>query len=321
MIVVTGAVGFIASALIRKLNDEGHKDIIVVDDFSNQKKNKNLEKKSFLKKIHRNRFSEWLEKEHKEVEFIFHFGARTDTAEFNVKLLNRLNLDYSKTIWRICTQHCIPLVYASSAATYGAGECGYSDEHEIIYNLRPLNPYGISKNEFDKFVISQTDTPPFWAGLKFFNVFGSNEYHKKRMASVIFHAYNQAILYGKIKLFRSHLNEFGDGMQLRDFIYIKDVLNVCYFFMNSKHVSGIYNLGTGKARTFTDLANAVFKSLNKPPHIEFIDIPDDIRDKYQYYTQADIKKLEKTGCNTQFFSLEEGIADYILYYLNKNLYY
>jgi len=321
MIIVTGAAGFIASALVNKLNNKGLKDIVVADDFSHPLKMKNIENKAIRSFIHRDELPLWISQNHANIEFVFHLGARTDTAEFDMQILNRLNLDYSKTIWKLCTEFSIPLIYASSAATYGSGEHGYSDSHFVIPELRPLNPYGISKNEFDIFTTTQSETPPIWAGLKFFNVYGPNEYHKGRMASVVFHAYQQIKESGRLKLFRSHREDFKDGMQLRDFIYVKDVVNVCYFLMNNQFSSGIYNLGTGKARSFFDLGNAVFSALNIKPEIEFIDIPEDIRDKYQYFTQAEMNKLNNTGYHVPFYSLEAGVQDYVCSYLDADLYY
>src|SRR5205085_1443913 len=209
----------------------------------------------------------------------------------------------------------IPLVYASSAATYGSGESGYNDEHEIVNSLHPLNPYGISKNEFDKWALQQPTTPPFWAGLKFFNVYGPNEYHKARMASVIFHSFNQIKSTGKVKLFKSHRPDFKDGQQLRDFVYVKDVINVCYWLMENHPASGIYNLGTGKARSFEDLVKATFKGFDKDANIEFIDMPEDIRDKYQYFTEANMQKLKDAGYKDEFYSLEKGVDDYVRNYL------
>jgi ADP-L-glycero-D-manno-heptose 6-epimerase len=210
-----------------------------------------------------------------------------------------------------------PMVYASSAATYGLGEFGYKDDHEVVNNLKPLNPYGDSKNDFDKWVLKQTSTPPFWAGLKFFNVYGPNEYHKGRMASVIFHTFNQIKLNGEMKLFRSHNPNYTDGGQLRDFVYVKDVASVCEFLMQKKATSGIYNLGSGKARTFLDLATLTFKALGLEPNISFVDTPLDIRDKYQYFTEADMSKLVAAGYNKHFYTLEEGISDYVENYLAK----
>jgi len=321
MIIVTGAAGFIASALVNKLNNKSYSDIVVSDDFSRNDKMKNLEHKSIKQMVHRDELPQWIEQNHKEIEFIFHLGARTDTAEFDMNILNALNLNYSKTIWNLCTKYQIPLVYASSAATYGSGQLGYSDSHDIVHQLQPLNPYGVSKNEFDKFTTTQTSTPPMWAGLKFFNVYGPNEFHKSRMASVVFHAFHQIRETGKLKLFRSHNNNFQDGMQLRDFIYVKDVVQVCHFFMMNRPTSGLYNLGTGKARAFLDLGKSVFAAMNKPEIIEFVDIPEDIRDKYQYYTQADMVKLHESGFNLKFYTLEEGVHDYVCNYLQTNMYY
>jgi ADP-L-glycero-D-manno-heptose 6-epimerase len=322
MIVVTGAAGFIGSCLISGLNKKGITDVIAVDDFNKHEKDNNLKSKSIAQRIERDVFIEWLKEHAKEINFIFHIGARTDTTEFNRAIFDELNVNYTKAIWEICTQNNIPLVYASSAATYGLGEYGYDDKDEsIIAKLKPLNPYGDSKNEFDKWALKQEKKPSYWAGLKFFNVYGPNEYHKGRMASVIFHAFNQIKENKKMKLFRSHNPDYKDGGQLRDFIYVKDLVDVCLFLYEHKVQSGIYNLGTGKARTFLDLAGNTFKALNVPENIEFIDTPSDIRDKYQYYTEADMEKLVKAGYSKKFHSLEEGIEDYVKNYLAKGSYY
>ena len=278
MIVVTGAAGFIGSTLVSQLNNQGINDLIIVDDFSDSEKNKNLKHKSNTSQIDRDLFIDWLENNHQSVEFIFHIGARTDTTEFDMSVFDRLNLNYSKSIWQACTKHEIPLIYASSAATYGMGELGYADSHIIVNDLKPLNPYGVSKNEFDKWVLSQPETPPYWFGLKFFNVYGPNEYHKGRMASVIFHAYNQILETGKVRLFKSHHPDYEDGQQLRDFVYVKDVVSVMLYLMDHKEDSGLYNLGTGTARSFLDLARATFNAMGKEENIEFIPTPEDIRD-------------------------------------------
>lgn len=321
MIVITGAAGFIGSCLLNRLNNKGHNNIIIVDDFSDPVKNRNIQNKAFIRQVHRNDFLNWLAENHKDVSFVYHLGARTDTSEFNRQLLDELNLNYSKKLWEACTKYELPLIYASSAATYGAGEHGYSDNHDIIPKLKPLNPYGESKNDFDKWVLEQKNTPPYWTGVKFFNVFGPNEYHKKRMASVIFHAFNQIKETGKVKLFRSHNPEFKDGEQLRDFIYVKDVVNILWIGLYYKQNSGIYNLGTGKARTFLDLAKSVFKAMRVEENIEFIDTPEDIREKYQYYTQADMTKMESLGFDVPFYTLEDAITDYVQGYLKHGLYY
>ncbi len=366
MIIVTGAAGFIGSCMVSKLNNKGFKDIVLVDDFSKTEKHPNIAHKRFLEKVERDLFFQWLPNHAKSIDFIYHIGARTDTTEFNMSVLNELNLHYTKAIWNACCEYGIPLVYASSAATYGDGRLGYSDEDpELSFHLQPLNPYGISKNEFDKWAFKQTTTPPRWYGLKFFNVFGPNEYHKGRMASVVFHAFNQVNRgmsglgekraggqadrrksgqaekqtngmvekqadrragrladgvtpdqhTGVVRLFRSHNPAYPDGGQLRDFIYVKDVIDVMYFLMNHTGGSGIYNLGTGKARTFLDLANSVFAALNLPPSIEFIDTPLDIRDKYQYFTEARMEKLRAAGYIKPFFTLEQAVEEYVQGYL------
>ena len=320
MIVVTGAAGFIGSCLVSKLNSEGFNHIIVVDKFDNEEKNKNLEGKRILESIDRDNFFTWLDTVGEKVEFIFHLGARTDTAEFDKDLLSKMNTEYTKQIWEKCIQYQIPMVYASSAATYGLGEYGYDDNQENIPNLIPLNPYGESKNDFDKWAIEQEQQPFFWAGLKFFNVYGPNEYHKGRMASVIMHAFNQIDKTGAMKLFRSHNPEFKDGEQMRDFVYVKDVVDVCYFLMHHRRDSAIYNLGSGKARTFLDLVRATFKAMDKKEDISFIDTPADIRDKYQYFTEANMAKLKSIGFTQEFTSLEAGVEDYVKSYLSGERY-
>ena len=298
--------------MVGKLNAEGIKEVIVVDDFGNPTKNLNLDNKYISGKVHRDVFINWLKQHHSEVESVFHLGARTDTTEFNVEIFDRLNLNYSKQVWEACAEFDIPLVYASSAATYGMGEHGYIDSHEVVAKLHPVNPYGESKNNFDLWAIGQEKAPPFWAGMKFFNVYGPNEYHKGRMASVIFHSFNQINSTGKVKLFRSHKEGYEDGMQLRDFVYVKDVVNVLHFMMQQKPESGLYNLGTGNARAFLHLAQAVFSALQIPESIEFVDTPVDIRDKYQYFTEAKMTKLiENAGYKEAFSSLEEGVTDYV----------
>ncbi|MHA8049972.1 ADP-glyceromanno-heptose 6-epimerase [Aquirufa sp. ROCK-SH2] len=321
MIIVTGAAGFIGSCLIQKLNELNFNYIIAVDDFSNEEKNKNLVGKKIKEKVERNVFFDWLDNNYREVEFFFHIGARTDTTEFDKSIFDELNVNYSKTVWKKCVEYQIPLVYASSAATYGLGELGYDDNEALIPQLKPLNPYGDSKNDFDIWALQQDEKPFFWAGLKFFNVYGPNEYHKGRMASVIIHAFRQINEKGSINLFRSHNPDYKDGEQLRDFIYVKDLIDVCIFLMEHRKNSGIYNLGTGKARSFNALANSTFNALNKVPNITYIDTPIDIRDKYQYYTQANMDKLRSIGYTKEFYSLEDGVKDYVQNYLAKNLYW
>ena len=321
MIVVTGAAGFIGSALVGELLRAGWQDIVAVDDFSRADKAPNLEGKKLSARVERSEFFTWLERNEKLVQFIFHLGARTDTTEFDRAIFDELNVQYSKDMWHACVKYGIPLVYASSAATYGAGELGYDDtDPSLSQRLKPLNPYGESKNEFDIWALAQEKKPFFWAGLKFFNVYGPNEYHKGRMASVVFHAFNQIQEKGSMKLFRSHRPDYKDGEQLRDFVYVKDVCAVCMFLMENRKHSGLYNLGSGKARTFLDLARATFAALGKPVEIGFIDTPADIRDKYQYFTEARMGKLKGIGYERPFTTLEDGVNDYVTNYLLRQDY-
>nr|MBP9198162.1 ADP-glyceromanno-heptose 6-epimerase [Saprospiraceae bacterium] len=273
MIILTGVSGFIGSCLLTKLNASGfNRDVVVVDDFYKLYKDKNTDEKVVREWMHRDIFLDWFEKTTQKVDFVLHMGARTDTTLMDVEIFNELNLNYSKRIWNVCTKRGIPLIYASSAATYGDGSQGFNDDHAVIHNLVPLNPYGDSKHQFDLWALEQKDKPPFWIGCKFFNVYGPNEYHKGRMASVIFHTFHQIKNTGGMKLFRSHRPDFKDGHQSRDFIYVKDILNMILYFMNSQHVdSGIYNFGTGKARTFLDLAKSTFTAMNVPENISYID--------------------------------------------------
>jgi ADP-L-glycero-D-manno-heptose 6-epimerase len=323
-IVITGAAGFIGSCLTGFLNEKGFYQLILVDEFSRLDKVNNLKNRKFIHQVERDDFFQWLEIKKPAVEFVFHLGARTDTTEFDYAVHERLNLEYSQRIWDYCMLKQIPLVYASSAATYGSGDLGYDDNHQLPFNLKPLNAYGISKNEFDKWAVRQKSQPPFWTGLKFFNVYGPNEYHKGRMASVIWHAYNQIKQNGTVKLFKSHRPDFRDGQQLRDFIYVKDILKVCFWLMENfekKPENGLYNLGTGKARTFEDLVRATFAGADEPVRIDYIDMPVDIRDKYQYFTEARMEKLTAAGYTEPFYSLESGVGDYVRNYLTTKKYY
>lgn len=315
LIIVTGAAGFIGSCMVQFLNDNGFTNLVLVDDFGVETKRSNWESKQYTQLVERYNLFDWLQQEQPRPAYIVHLGARTDTTEFDYSIHETLNVEYSKSIWQYCSTYSIPLIYASSAATYGDGENGYADDHALVNRLQPLNPYGISKNEFDKWALQQPQQPPFWAGLKFFNVYGPNEAHKARMASVIFHAFNQIQKSGGMKLFRSHKEGYKDGEQLRDFVYVKDVVKVIYWLMTNEPSSAIYNLGTGHARSFNDLVKATFKGMDKPAHIEFIDMPEDIRDKYQYFTEADMHKLVNAGYTAAFYSLEEGVDDYVRNYL------
>ena len=322
MIIVTGAAGFISGHLVKKLNELNYKDLVLVDDFSFENKKLNYTSAQFKLLVDRKDFIDWLNENHRMVQMVIHLGARTDTTEFNRDIFNELNLNYSKAIWHACVEFALPLIYASSAATYGLGEYGYEDNHDIVPKLKPLNPYGDSKNDFDIWALQQDKKPFFWAGLKFFNVYGPWENHKGRMASVIFHAFNQIKDTGLVKLFKSHRPDFNDGEQLRDFVYVKDVVKVIGWMLHEmfaqhwgKEKNGLYNLGTGQARSFYDLAANTFTAQSLQPNIEFIDMPHDIRDKYQYFTEANMNKLRAAGYTAPFSSLEEGVGDYVKNYL------
>jgi ADP-L-glycero-D-manno-heptose 6-epimerase len=327
-LVVTGTAGFIGSVFVQYFNEQGFNQLILVDDFGVEAKRNNWEQKQFLKVIERQAFLEQLPNLDFTIDAIIHLGARTDTTEFDYAVHDELNVKYSKALWLYATEKQIPFIYASSAATYGSGEQGYDDSHTILDQLTPLNPYGVSKNEFDKWAIAQTNQPPVWTGLKFFNVYGPNEGHKGRMASVIFHAFNQIKATGLVKLFKSHRPDFKDGEQLRDFVYVKDVVKVIGWMLHemfsqhwSKEKNGLYNLGTGQARSFYDLAANTFTAQGLQPNIEFIDMPLDIRDKYQYFTEANMNKLRAAGYTEPFSSLEEGVGDYVSNYLVKKQLY
>ena len=314
-ILITGAAGFIGSCLVSFLNEKGLTYLILVDDFNIPAKTRNLDGKKFTAKIDRNIFLNDI-KRHK-IDFVFHIGARTDTTEFDVRIFDELNIHYSQILWNYCTNNDIPFLYASSAATYGNGEYGFDDQMDTS-PLLPLNPYGQSKQDFDVWALAQKNKPPFWVGLKFFNVFGPNEYHKGRMASVVLHAFNQIAQNNRLNLFKSHHPDYTDGGQIRDFIYVKDLVEIMWFWYKKQRQSDIYNAGTGVARTFNDLASAIFKALNKEPIINYIPTPEDIRDKYQYFTEAKMQKTRDAGYNHAFYSLENAVEDYVKRYLEKN---
>jgi len=320
MIIVTGALGFIGSALLGELEARGYGELVAVDNFDDAYKFSNLDGKKIKERIDRTVFCEWLSLNASKVQFVFHIGARTRTNEFDWNVLNDLNVNYSKQLWQICSQESIPLIYASSAATYGNGGNGFSDDPANIKQLKPMNPYGESKQLFDLWMMEQENTPPFWAGFKFFNVFGPNEYHKGRMASVVFHAFNQIKESGSVNLFKSYNSEYADGEQRRDFVYIKDVLNVLIYHMETRKKSGLYNLGSGKSHTFLELATGVFKALNLESNLNYIDMPEDIRDNYQYFTQADDLRLVESGYSKGFTPFEDAIADYVTNYLVPHKY-
>jgi len=320
MIVVTGAAGFIASRLARRLNADRFVDLVLVDDFSRADKARNHEGLACVQRVDRAEFLPWLAAHEDQVQFIFHLGARTDTTLQDREVFDRLNLHYSQDVWRACVQFGLPFVYASSAATYGDGSHGWSDDHAGIAALQPLNPYGWSKQGFDVWALEEAAAgraPYFWAGMKFFNVFGPHEDHKGRMASVAFHAFHQFRTSGRMRLFRSHRPDFVDGGQMRDFVFVDDLVDVLVHFMHHRNPAhaGIYNLGSGTARSFLDLATATAGALGLPAHIDFIDTPEDIRATYQYFTEADLSKLRAAGYARPFTPLEDAVRSYVQDYL------
>lgn len=320
MIVVTGAGGFIGSCLVSYLNEKGLTDLVMVDA-SEKREKENLRGKIFSLYVDRSIFIDWFENNASKISFVFHIGARTDTTEWNEAIFDELNVNYTKALWNICGLNNIPFLYASSAATYGDGSNGYSDNHELIPKLKPLNPYGWSKQKLDCWVLEQNKCPDRWAGFKFFNVFGPNEYHKGRMASVIYHAFHQIRSTGKMRLFKSNDPAIKDGDQRRDFIYVKDLLDVLYYFFESNQPNGIYNLGSGQANTFRSLTENVFKAIAVEPQIEFIDMPQDLLKSYQNYTCADMDKLKQIGYQKSMHSFENAIQEYVTEFLSGNTYY
>lgn len=324
MIILTGVSGFIGSCLLTELNKNGYdREVVVVDDFYKLYKDQNTDNKNVREWMHRDIFLDWFEKTSQKIDFVLHLGARTDTTLMDKSIFDDLNVEYSKRIWKVCARRGIPLIYASSAATYGDGSKGFGDDHALVSELKPLNPYGESKHQFDLWALEQEEKPPFWVGCKFFNVYGPNEYHKKRMASVIFHTFKKIKATGTMQLFKSHRPDYADGHQSRDFIYVKDILDMILYMMSSKDSaeSGLYNFGTGQARTFLDLARSTFRAMEIEEQISYIDTPEDIRDTYQYFTEADMSKMKKIGYKKPFWSLEDGISDYITRYLSRNSYY
>lgn len=312
-IVITGAAGFIGAAFASFLNEKGYEQLILVDDFTIEKKKINHQKIKCIRKIQRNDF-EYALSQGIKIDIVIHLGARTDTGEMDTAIFDKLNVAYTQMLWQFCVRNHIPFIYASSAATYGNGDLGYSDHHTIIPHLKPLNPYAVSKQQVDEWILSQNETPTKWYGFKFFNVYGYPEMHKGRMASVIWHAYHQIKNEKKIKLFRSHKEGYADGEQKRDFIYVKDLCKVMYWTMLNTPNSGIYNLGTGEAATFNTLALSLFNTLKLKPCIEYIDTPADIRQAYQYFTQADMRKLKNEGYGEAFLNISQGIDEYVNLY-------
>jgi ADP-L-glycero-D-manno-heptose 6-epimerase len=327
MIIVTGAAGMIGSAFVWKLNQEGIKDILLVDKLRSDDKWLNIRKREYADWVDKDNLFVWLENEAnaEKITGIVHMGACSATRETDGDFLMENNYGYSKKLWEFASKRKLNYVYASSAATYGLGELGYNDDMapDELQKLRPLTKYGYSKKIFDDWTLKQKHTPKQWAGLKFFNVYGPQEYHKGQMASMVFHTFNQYKKTGKVKLFKSYKEKYEDGGQSRDFVYIKDVVDVIYFLLTEEITSGIYNIGTGKARSFLDLSMSTigFVSENKKitvkDVVEFIPMPDDFFGEYQYFTEASMEKLKKTGYNKKFYDLENGIKDYVTNYLSQ----
>ena len=316
-IIVTGGAGFIGSCIVRTLNDMGRKDIIIVDNISSTEKWMNMRNKSYITYVHKDVFLEKLP-EYEGIEAIIHMGAQSSTTEKNFDYLWQNNFEYTKALWKYCAQKDISFIYASSAATYGDGECGFDDKADIDA-LLPLNGYGYSKQIFDLWVKYQAkEFPKQHVGLKFFNVYGPNEYFKGSMASMVFHGFKQMMQDGEIRLFKSENPDYCDGGQLRDFVYVKDICDVIIWLLENKNISGLFNVGTGKADSFAHLAEAVFHAVDRKPNIKYIDMPQHLISKYQYYTQADMEKLRMAGYEKEFRDVEQGVADYVVNYLSKD---
>lgn len=317
MIILTGGAGFIGSAFLCKLNQEGLDDIIVVDHLDKTDKWKNLRKKWFNDYIDKDQFINLLESDKfTNVDTIFHIGACSSTTEKDANYIMSNNYSYSMRIALWCEKNNARLIYASSAATYGNGKQGYDDQADLV-NLQPMNIYGYSKHLFDMWLYKKRLLNKF-TGFKYFNVFGPNEYHKGDMKSVVCKAYKQIKDTGKLKLFKSYKEGIAHGMQMRDFVYIKDVLNVMFFFYQNKSLKGLYNLGTGKARSFNDLAEAAFHAMGLKTKIKYISMPLDLRDRYQYFTEAQLRKLKEAGYTEDFHTLEDSVTDYVKNYLSKD---
>ena len=318
MIVVTGGAGFIGSAFVWRLNQENIDDIIIVDELGKTDKWKNLVNLRFVNYFHKDDFLQMIYADTLpfEVEAIIHMGACSSTTERDADYLWQNNYVYTGHLAEYAIDHGIRFIYASSAATYGDGTKGFSDDHGKINELRPINMYGYSKQVFDLRVLRHSWENKI-AGIKFFNVFGPNEYHKGDMTSVIFKAFHQIKETGKVKLFKSYLPEYSDGGQLRDFVYVKDCIDVMWWLFKNQDIDGIFNLGTGKARTWNDLITAVFDAMGLKTNIEYIEMPEALRNQYQYFTQAQMSKLQDTGCPVKFSSLEDSVRDYVTNYLQK----
>jgi len=311
---VTGAAGFIGARFAESCNARGL-SVIAVDEKALFAKRPEHQGIRFDQVVDRDELFDWLTRSSSlKIDAVVHMGACANTMETDVEFLRRVNIEYSQKLWNYCTSKKIPFVYASSAATYGDGAMGYDDDESLIHGLKPLNDYGNSKQIFDQWALEQEkagSTPPSWAGFKFFNVYGFGERHKERMASVILHSYDQILKAGRVKLFKSHRPGINDGEQKRDFIAVEDVIGVMHFAVDKPIRRGIFNLGTGCAQTFLDLVRAVFEATGKPEQIDFIDTPIEIRDKYQYFTEARMDRLKAEGYSKPFMGLRDGAKKYV----------
>lgn len=311
-VIVTGGAGFIGSCLLWQLNQMGIEDILVVDCLGESLKWRNLVKKKFKDYIEKDDFLSLIQQNkiaRRDADVLVHLGACTSTTFSDAAYFVKNNYEYSKTLAQFCLSHNISFLYASSAATYGIGEQGFLDDEALLWRLTPLNIYGYSKHLFDLWALSNKLLDKI-TGFKFFNVFGPNEYHKGEMMSVIARSYDKIVKEKKIRLFKSYHKDYADGEQKRDFIYVKDVVRIIGHFMEYPDKKGLYNVGTGRAHTWNELARAVFLALNLPLRIEYFDMPEALRDKYQYYTQADIKKLNKAGAGDNFYDFQEAVKEY-----------
>ncbi|MSU07576.1 ADP-glyceromanno-heptose 6-epimerase [Veillonellaceae bacterium WCA-693-APC-5D-A] len=317
MYIVTGGAGFIGSCVVRMLNDMGIQDIVIVDHISATDKWKNMCNKSYLEYINRDEFLGRLDEFAGKVSHVIHMGACSATTERDFDFLYKNNFEYSKKLWNFCAENEISFIYASSAATYGDGSHGFDDKGDIKA-LQPLNGYGYSKQLFDLWAEKQISAPKQHVGFKFFNVYGPNEYFKGSMASVIFHTFNSIKRTGRMGLFKSYKEGIKDGQQLRDFVYVKDICNVIKYMLEHPEINGLFNLGTGVARSFYDLAVATFAAMGRKPEIDFIDMPEHLRGKYQYFTQANMEKLRAVGYEASFYTLDSGVEDYVCDYLMKD---
>ena len=325
MILVTGAAGFIGSVIVKHLNDQGIEDLILCDHFGHDDRWKNLRDLKYSQFIQvEDLFTQDFWKKAGAIKAIYHMGACSDTTELDMDFLYENNTLYTNQLLTLAAEKNIPIVYASSAATYGAGEQGYFDDHNGVKDLKPLNKYGYSKQLSDEWILKQKKKPKVWFGVKFFNVFGPNEYHKGKMSSVVYQSFNQISDVGEVKLFKSHRPDYRDGEQLRDFVYVKDVVKAMVELIAAGEkkpaLSGIYNLGTGEARSFHDLVKATFKSMGKKPKITFIDMPKELQGQYQYYTQAEMAKFKRARPKFKFMKLEDAVADYVGQHLIKDKY-